>query len=355
MSKTLLLTGASGFVGSTALRRVMSHTDWNVVAVATMTHGGLPERLDPLIEQYHRRIQVVRQDLSSARGLNLPVHDFGDRIDYIWNLASDTDTDRVFSTPEVVSRNNVNVMLSVLRFASVVRPKVLLHLSPSQMFGLQHWGSPPLKEGAPHQPADAYLASKCAQENLAYGYWRSGGGPLVLTQCGNLFGPGQTQGWIPEVIRALNSGDHIILPSDKTNNGYNQPAALDWLSAEDLAASWVWLTQTYDTILQSPRYEGHLTYMPDLPLEPHRFNITGQMATLWEIIETVADVMGKEADVSLLDCSPHRIHQNLDGSKLRDFGWSVSRPIVSRLIETVHWYQDNPWALERVEKRGEDQ
>lgn len=346
MSKVLFLTGASGFVGSAALEAVMHNTDWNVIAPVTMSHGGRPQNIAPLLEKYPNRIRRVTQDL--AEGF-YPYPDpsvYGDRIDFIWNLAADTDAHRALNTPEVVVRNNTNVMLSVLRFASVVRPKVFLHLSPAKVMGLQSLANPPLKGDEPHKPADMYLASKSSQESMAYAHWRTHNTPMVLTQAGTLFGPRQPEGFIPMVIKALMGNEPIILPCNMTNNGYGEPAMLEWLSVEDLASSWLWLTQTYDKIIQSPRHEGHLTYQPDLPHEPHRFNITGQSSSTLNVVESIADIMGVEADIRLMDMSPHRINQVMDGHKLGEFGWSVTKPMVSRLIETVHWYQDNPWALE---------
>lgn len=342
--KVLFLTGASGFVGSAALTTVMANTNWNVIAPFTMTHGGRPQNITPLLEKYRDRIKMITLDLS--RPFHLDPAEVGDRIDFIWNLAADTDAHRALDKPEVVVRNNTNVMLNVLRFASFVKPRVLLHLSPSKMLGLQTMSEPAFKGNEPHRPGDAYLSSKSTQETLAYSHWRTSNTPVVLTHAGTLFGPRQSEGLVPTVIKALMRQEPVFVPANMTNNGYGESAVFDWLSVEDLAASWLWLTQTYDTILQSPRYQGHLTYEPDLPLEPHRFMITGQSSSYLEIVDTICEIMGVEGDIRLMNLTPHRINQILDGSKLGEFGWAVSKPLVSRLIETVHWYQDNPWALE---------
>ena len=41
----LLLTGASGFVGSHVLRHILTNTDWEVVCPVTFKHKGLPDRI----------------------------------------------------------------------------------------------------------------------------------------------------------------------------------------------------------------------------------------------------------------------------------------------------------------------
>src|SRR3546814_7867137 len=59
MSKTLFLTGASGFVGSAALQHVMENTDWRVICPSTIRHYGSQSRLLELREKYGNRIRVV--------------------------------------------------------------------------------------------------------------------------------------------------------------------------------------------------------------------------------------------------------------------------------------------------------
>src|SRR3546814_10880461 len=79
MSKTLFLTGASGFVGSAALQHVMENTDWRVICPSTIRHYGSQSRLLELREKYGNRIRVVPCDLSMPFHADL----FGEPIDYI--------------------------------------------------------------------------------------------------------------------------------------------------------------------------------------------------------------------------------------------------------------------------------
>src|SRR3546814_17592510 len=58
MSKTLFLTGASGFVGSAALQHVMENTDWRVICPSTIRHYGSQSRPLELREKYGNRIRV---------------------------------------------------------------------------------------------------------------------------------------------------------------------------------------------------------------------------------------------------------------------------------------------------------
>src|SRR3546814_1998620 len=96
MSKTLFLTGASGFVGSAALQHVMENTDWRVICPSTIRHYGSQSRLLELREKYGNRIRVVPCDLSMPFHADL----FGEPIDYIWNIASESHVDRSLTRSE---------------------------------------------------------------------------------------------------------------------------------------------------------------------------------------------------------------------------------------------------------------
>ena len=43
--KRVLLTGASGFVGSHILRHLLINTDWEIVCPTTFRHKGLQDRI----------------------------------------------------------------------------------------------------------------------------------------------------------------------------------------------------------------------------------------------------------------------------------------------------------------------
>src|SRR3546814_11849663 len=108
MSKTLFLTGASGFVGSAALQHVMENTDWRVICPSTIRHYGSQSRLLELREKYGNRIRVVPCDLSMPFHADL----FGEPIDYIWNIASKSPVDRSLTHHTAFIRNHVALIMN---------------------------------------------------------------------------------------------------------------------------------------------------------------------------------------------------------------------------------------------------
>lgn len=351
MSKTLFLTGASGFVGSAALQHVMENTDWQVICPSTMRHYGDQSHLLELREKYTDRIRVVPCDLAMPFHADLFGLDGPGSVDYIWNIASESHVDRSLGEPEAFIRNNVELMLNVLRFAIDVKPRIFLHMSTDEVFGPQYDGDSPHDEWAPIKPSNPYSASKAAQEAIAYSYWRAYGVPLIITNTMNLIGPRQNpEKFVPKMIRALMAGEPLTIHAQKDEEGEWESGSRCWIGIEDFANAWLWITQKYDLVLQSPRYTGHLTYYPNMPREPHRFNIVGQRASNLDVAHLLAEIIGVEPDIQMVNFHTsrpgHDMHYGLDGSKLARLGWTPPANLTDRLIETVHWYQDFPAALE---------
>src|SRR3546814_9815221 len=65
---------------------------------------------------------------------------FGEPIDYIWNIASESHVDRSLTNPTAFIRNNVELIMNVLEFAREVQPKIFLHMSTDEVFGPQYDG-----------------------------------------------------------------------------------------------------------------------------------------------------------------------------------------------------------------------
>jgi dTDP-glucose 4,6-dehydratase len=352
MSKILFLTGASGFVGSAALERVMISTDWRVICPTTMRHYGDQSRLRDLRDKYGDRIHVVPCDLAMPFTPGLFGLDGPGSVDFIWNIASESHVDRSLGEPASFIRNNVELMLNVLQFAIDVKPRVFLHMSTDEVFGPQYDDETPHGEWEPHRPSNPYSASKSAQEAIAYSYWRAYGVPLIITNTMNLIGPRQNpEKFVPKMIRALQRGETLTIHANQNEDGSWESGSRCWIGIEDFADAWLWLTQKYDLVTSSPRHAGHLTYYPDMPRECHRFNIVGQRASNLEIAKTLAEILAvDDPDIQMVNFHTsrpgHDMHYGLDGTKLAEFGWTPPVNLVDRLISTVHWYQDNPRALE---------
>jgi dTDP-glucose 4,6-dehydratase len=93
--KRVLLTGASGFVGSHVLRHFLVNTDWEIVCPTTFTHKGIQDRIRVAtdgIEDVFKRVKVVKTDLTAP--VSPVTAAVWGRIDYVVNVASESHVKR---------------------------------------------------------------------------------------------------------------------------------------------------------------------------------------------------------------------------------------------------------------------
>lgn len=335
----LLLTGASGFVGSTVLAHVLDNTDWHVVCPVSYRHHGDGARINAILDQRpdaRPRVDVLAHDLA------LPITPLlADRIgpvDYVWNIASESHVDRSLTDPVSFVRNNVELQLNMLEYARIAKPRLFLHMSTDEVFG-------PAAENYRHhewdsiRPSNPYAASKAAQEAIAYSYWRAMGVPLIVTNTMNLLAPApqSSEKFVPKIARAIYGGPGEKLTVHASPEGVSGSRC--WVDARDFADAWLWLTRRFDG-------DESITYYPTLPNGPHRFNIVGEEASNLDVAKRMASAAGRLLTYELVDYHGQRPGHDhryaLDGSKLAELGWPGPRPLDETLADIVKWYADNP-------------
>lgn len=194
----VLLTGASGFIGSNVLTYLLNHTDWTFVCPVSFRHQG--QAKGGLINDPDGRVEVVYHDL---RGV---MPDIG-RVNTILHLASESHVDRSIANPVDFVENNVSSTLQVLEYARKVEPDIFVLFSTDEVYG-------------PHEhdewdvllPSNPYAASKAAQEAIAIAYWRTYGVPVVITNSNNIVGPFQDpEKFVPKVIGLLRKDEPVVI------------------------------------------------------------------------------------------------------------------------------------------------
>lgn len=331
-----MLTGSSGFVGSTVLAHLLDATDWHVVCPVSYRHHGDGARINAVLAAHpeaRSRVDVFAHDLA------LPITPLmADRIgpvDYVWNIASESHVDRALKDPVPFVRNNVELMMNVLEYVRAVKPRVFMHMSTDEVFG------PAADDYRHHEwdsirPSNQYAASKAAQEAFAHAWWRSTSIPLIITNTMNLLAPTSqaSEKFIPRVARAIYRGEK--LPIHASPDGVSGSRC--WVDARDFAAAWLWLTRRFDG-------DERLTYYP-LMGEPLRYNIVGEEASNLDVALRMAAAAGREIDYELVDYHGQRPGHDrryaLDGSKLAALGWPGPRPLDESLRDIVRWYDENP-------------
>lgn len=342
----ILLTGASGFVGSHVLAHLLAHTDAEIVVPWTLRHRGNSQRVAAALDQsldeapdrpaWNERVITVMHDLATPIPATL-AREMG-AVDYILNLASESHVDRSISHPAPFIRNNVEIMLNVLDYARRVQPRMLLQMGTDEEYG-------PAPAGYAHRewdtvlPSNPYSASKAAQSAIATSYWRTYGVPLVLTRTMNLIGPGQDpEKFVPMVIRKVLAGETVPIHSSPDG----EPGSRHWIDAREFGAAWLHLMRT----TMPEMYPAHD--------RPSMWHIVGEERSNLDVAQTIARILGKPLHYELVSFHAsrpgHDLRYALDGSKLAAAGWQPSRPLDDTLADIVTWYLEHPaWLDEQVE------
>lgn len=319
---SLLITGIAGFAGSHAMEHVLANTDWDIVGLASFRHRGDAARLDNADRQ---RVRIVHADLRSD--LSPRVIDRIGPVDYIWHLAAESHVDRSISEPRHFLENNVGTTLTVMEYARIAQPKLVIQISTDEVYGPAAVGHDHV-EWSPIIPSNPYSASKAAQEAIAIAYWRTYGVPLAITNTMNLFGERQdAEKFVAMCIRRILAGDTVTIHGREGRIG-----SRFYLHARNHA----------DALLYITRAMVHQPYVEDAVDRPDRYHVRGEREIdNLEMARLIAGMLGRPLHYELVDFHAarpgHDRRYALDDAKLRGLGWLPPFSLELSLWRTVRW------------------
>jgi dTDP-glucose 4,6-dehydratase len=195
MSLKLLLTGGAGFVGSALVRHCLRDTQHQIVNIDALTYAAHPAALEDAVDDpryVFEHVNICDADrVRAAFSRHQP--------DRVIHLAAETHVDRSIDSPEVFVASNVNGTFAMLEAARQYwhglrgerRDRFRFHhVSTDEVYGPVGPGEKS-DEHAPYCPSSPYAASKAASDHLARAWGRTYGLPVLVTACGNNFGPYQ--------------------------------------------------------------------------------------------------------------------------------------------------------------------
>jgi dTDP-glucose 4,6-dehydratase len=334
----ILLTGASGFVGSHVLTHLLAHTDADIVLPWTLRHRGNSQRVAAALDHapepgaWNQRVVTVMHDLATPIPDSL-AREIGP-IDYILNVASNSGVEDSIANPVSFVRNNTELMTNLLEYARRVQPRAFLQMDTDEVYGPAPTGYAH-REWDPIIPSNPYAASKASQSALATAWWRTYGVPVVLTRTMNLIGPGQGgEKLVPTVIRNVLAGETVPIYSSPDG----VPGSRYWIDTREFAAAWMHLLD-HTTPQLYPTHD-----------RPSMWHIVGEERSNLEVAQIIADIIGKPLHYELVSFHAsrpgHDLRYALDGTKLADAGWRPSRPLEETLKDIVDWYCVRPAWLE---------
>jgi len=308
VSETVLVTGADGLLGSACIDLLLQQGS-QVIAVIRDTDKRSRFFRDGLVEH----CTEVRETLSSAARL---LSEY--RPDVVLHLAAQTQVPVANSDPLSTFESNVRgtwLLMEACR-TNGKTPSAIVVASSDKAYGA---GALPYTEESPLKAVAPYDVSKAATDLIARSYGQHFGLPVVVTRCGNIYGPGDLneERLVPGVCLALARGEAPTLRSTGS-------MSREWLYVEDAAQATLLLAK------HSAAQKGSA------------FNIGGgETATASAITERLIAASGQQVTPETAETDPpgEIPHQSLDSSRIQDLGWSPQISLDEGLKQTWAWYR----------------
>ncbi len=192
--KTVLITGASGFVGCRLAERLALGSKCKVVAAVHRFSGHGVARLGRL------PVELVAADLLDLQSLTKAA----ENADIIVHLAYGSRGSKKEKRAATV-RGTDNVMKAAIQS----RVEKVIHVSTAAVHGL-HPKTSIVYESAPYERTrDVYRASKIEAEKIVWRYHRKFGLPVVVFRPPLIYGP-YGQDWTVRIVKEIQSGAVLV-------------------------------------------------------------------------------------------------------------------------------------------------
>jgi dTDP-glucose 4,6-dehydratase len=320
--KTLIVTGAAGFIGCNFVRLALAK-GYRVVGYDALTYAGHRENLEGLGPNF----TLVTADIRDRRaaGETLAKH----RPTAVLNFAAESHVDRSIDGGAEFVRTNVVGTHTLIDAAHRAGIKTFVHISTDEVYGSIDEGSWP--ETHPLQPNSPYSSAKASSDLIALSYHRTHGLDVRVTRCSNNYGHHHfPEKVIPLFVTNLLDGKKVPLYGDGGN-------VRDWLHIDDHVQG-----------IELVRTKGR-------PGEVYNIGGGTELSNR-ELTELLLKACGADWDTSVeyvQDRKGHDRRYSVDCTKIREeLGYEPRKSFEQGLAETVQWYRDNRAWWEPLKERA---
>ncbi len=225
--RTILVTGAAGFIGSTfANMTVQKYPDDFFVLLDALTPVADIHNLDEATLSAPN-CHFEKADIRDQQALERLFETFA--ITDIINFAAETHVDVSLVSPQTFVETNILGTHTLLQVALSKKINRFHQISTDEVYGALGPKDTAFTENTPLAPRNPYSASKASADFLVLSYHRTFGLNTTITRSSNNYGPRQdTTKLIPRFISQLLNNKKVPL----YGNGEN---VRDWLFVEDNA------------------------------------------------------------------------------------------------------------------------
>lgn len=333
-SKTILITGGAGFIGSHVVRLfVTKYPDYKIVNLDKLTYAGNLENLRDV--EKSANYEFVKGDIVDADFIQQLFAKY--QFDGVIHLAAESHVDRSISNPiEFVMTNvvgTVNLLNAAKHNWKDKNQNRFYHISTDEVYGTL--GEDGLfTEHTAYDPHSPYSASKASSDHFVRAYHDTYNMNVVITNCSNNYGPNHfPEKLIPLALNNILNNKSIPVYGKGEN-------VRDWLYVIDHA-------RAIDVVFHNGK-------------SGETYNIGGHNE--WkniDLIRLLCKIMDKKLNRAegeseklitfVTDRAGHDLRYAIDASKIeKELGWKPSVTFEQGLEQTVDWYLNNKEWLQNV-------
>lgn len=198
--KTVLITGADGFIGS-HLTEYLVRAGYRVRAFVLYNSFDSWGWLDHCASDVQGQFEVFAGDIRDPHGVRKAMQG----CDRVMHLAALIAIPYSYHSPDTYIDTNIKGTLNVVQAARELGVERVVHTSTSEVYGTARYV--PIDEGHPLQGQSPYSASKIGSDQIALSFYNAFGTPVSIIRPFNTYGPRQSaRAIIPTIITQIASG-----------------------------------------------------------------------------------------------------------------------------------------------------
>jgi dTDP-glucose 4,6-dehydratase len=338
--KSILVTGAAGFIGANFVLEWLGLDLSSVVSLDKLTYAGNLDNLASVAND--SRHIFVHGDIGDAEFVASLLKRY--RPSAVVNFAAESHVDRSIHGPADFVTTNVVGTFRLLEATRAFYESLgsaekaafrFLHVSTDEVFGSLGKDDPAFTEMNRYQPNSPYSATKAASDHLVRAWSHTFELPVLITNCSNNYGPYQfPEKLIPLMIHHALSGLALPVYGDGQQRR-------DWLYVVDHCAA-------IRAVLERGRIGE--TYNIGGGSEKANIEIVRILCDILDAEKPRADGRSYHEQISFVGDRPgHDRRYAIDATKIaRDLGWTPSETFETGIRKTVRWYLDNGKWVERI-------
>ncbi|MBF0364242.1 MAG: dTDP-glucose 4,6-dehydratase [Oligoflexia bacterium] len=333
-TKTILITGGAGFIGSNFVPYFLeTHANYKVVNFDKLTYAGDLKNLSEV--ENNPRYVFIKGDICDRAHVEKVFSEHN--VQGVIHFAAESHVDNSITGPDTFIQTNIQgtfVMIDVARKFWMKSPFTYKeehvgarfhHISTDEVYGTL--GAEGLfTEKTPYAPNSPYSAAKASSDLIVRSYHHTYGMSTVTTNCSNNYGPKQhDEKLIPTIIRKALKAEAIPIYGDGKN-------VRDWLYVLDHCRG-----------IDLAYHKG---------ADGETYNIGGRNErTNLQIVESICNILneyrprssGRYQDLItfVADRPGHDRRYAIDATRIEEeLGWRAQENFESGIVKCVCWYLD---------------